>query len=255
MYKLLIVDDEPKIRKGLRYGYPWEEIGYVVAGEAANGLEALDFIAVCQVDVILTDVRMPVFSGIDLVMRLREESNRVKVILLSGYREFEYAQKAIQYGVYSYLVKPTVYDNVISIFGQLRDILNRERKDIPGVIYEKQPKDGFYKKIINSIYSYVDNNISNASLEGAARTVDKSIYYLSRLFKQHTGQNFSDYVMAKKMEHAASLLSGCRYKIHEISSLLGYDSPKNFSRAFRAYYGKPPRDYRDNPQSGDDVPL
>jgi YesN/AraC family two-component response regulator len=250
MYRLLIVDDEPKIRKGLHTGYPWEELGFKVAGEAANGSEALDFIAVHPIEVVLSDIRMPVISGIDLVMRLNEQKSPVKVVLLSGYREFEYAQKAIQCGVCSYLVKPTGYDDVMSTFGRLRDMLDREHKDTHDTIDEDQPESGFYDKIINAVYSYVDNNISNASLEGAACAVNRSIYYLSRLFKQRTGQNFSDYVMSKKMGRAAALLSNYRYEIYEVSNLLGYDSAKNFSRAFKLYYGKCPRDYRSNVQGG-----
>jgi len=74
------------------------------------------------------------------------------------------------------------------------------------------------------------------------------------LFKQHTGQNFSDYVMAKKMERAAFLLSSYHYKIFEISNMLGYDSAKNFSKAFKAYYGKSPRDFRETPRNGEVIP-
>ncbi len=247
MYKLLIVEDEPKIRKGLRLGYPWDKLGFIVAGEASNGSEALDFIAVHPIDVILTDIRMPLLSGIDLAMRLREQNSKVKIILLSGYREFEYAQKAIQYGICYYLLKPAIYDDVILVFGQIRDALNLEYKNTSDSIDREKLEKGFYDKIINAVYSYVESNISNASLEGAASTVNKSVYYLSRLFKQHTGQKFSDYVIAKKMERAASLLSYYRYGIGEISNLLGYDSAKNFSRAFKLYYGKCPRDYRCSP--------
>ena len=255
MYRLLIADDEPKIRKGLYFGYPWEKIGFTVAGEAANGAEALDLIAVRPIDVVLADIRMPILSGIDLAMRLHEQNSPVKMVLLSGYREFEYAQKALQYGVCEYLVKPTGYDAVMSTFGRLRDTLDRECRKISENPDERQSEKGFYDKIINAVYLYIDNNLSSASLEGAAGSVNRSIYYLSRLFKQHTGQNFSDYVMSKKMERAASLLSGYHYGINEIGALLGYDSEKNFSRAFKAYYGKCPRDYRGNPRTGEEEPI
>lgn len=246
MYRLIIADDEPKIRKGLCSGYPWEKLGFTVTGEAANGSEALDLIAVHPIDVILADIRMPVLSGIDLAKRLHEQNSPVKVVLLSGYRDFEYAQKAIQYGVCEYLVKPTGYDAVISAFKRLRDTLDRECRKTSEHSDEKQPEEGYYDKIINTVYLYIENNLSSANLEGAAAVVNRSIFYLSRLFKQHTGQNFSDYVMSKKMDRATSLLSGCHYGINEISNLLGYDSEKNFSRAFKVYFGKCPRDYRGN---------
>jgi two-component system response regulator YesN len=254
MYKLLIVDDEPKIRSGLRMGYPWEELGFRVVGEASNGSEALDFIAVHPIDVVLTDIRMPVISGIGLVKRLNEMKSEVKVVLLSGYREFEYAQKAIQYGVFGYLVKPTGYNEVLSTFSRLRETLKKEGRGGSENYNDEQQVGGLYDQIINAVYEYIDNNIADASLEGAAQAVGRSIYYLSRLFKQHTGQNFSDYVMAKKMERAAFLLSSYHYKIFEISNMLGYDSAKNFSKAFKAYYGKSPRDFRETPRNGEVIP-
>lgn len=248
MYRLLIVDDEPKIRSGLSLGYPWEELGFTVAGEAANGSEALDFIAVRPVDVILADIRMPVLSGIELVKRLRERNDPVRVILLSGYREFEYAQKALQYGVSCYLVKPTAYDDVVSTFEKIRELLDRELQNkSEAAVTREKPEDSFYHKIINAVYAYVEGNIPDANLEDAACAVGISTFYLSRLFKKHTGINFSDYVMAKKMERAASLLSDYHYKIYEISNLLGYDSAKNFTRAFKVYHGKCPQDFRCNP--------
>lgn len=246
MYRLLIVDDEPKIRSGLRSGYPWEKLGFTVVGEASNGSEALDYIATHDIEAVLTDILMPVVSGIDMVMRLNEQKSPVKVVLLSGYREFEYARQAIQYGVFSYLVKPTSYNDVVSTFERLREALNRENHGYTEDFFEEQPS-GLYDKIINAVYSYVDNHFADATLEGAASDVGRSIYYLSRLFKQHTGKNFSDYVMAKRMERAASLLSSYRYEIWEISDLLGYNNAKNFSKAFKSYFGKSPRDYRINP--------
>jgi Response regulator containing CheY-like receiver domain and AraC-type DNA-binding domain len=250
MYRLLIVDDEQKIRNGLRIGYAWDKLGFTVAGEASNGLEALDFIAVNTVDVILADIRMPLLSGIDFITRLREQNNPVKVVFLSGFREFEYARKAIQYGVYEYLVKPTRYDEVVSTFTRIREALDRENRILPDPANEERLEEGFYDKIIHAVCSYIENDISEASLEGAAATVGRSVYYLSRLFKQCMGQNFSEYVMSKKMERAASLLANYHYGINDISNLLGYDSPKNFSKAFKIHYGKSPREYRYNLENG-----
>lgn len=246
MYKLLIVDDEPKIRSGLRLGYPWEELGFTVVGEAVNGLEALDFITVHPVDVILTDILMPVLSGIELAKRLYEQNSIIKVVLLSGYREFEYAQKAIRYGVLDYLVKPTSSNEIMLIFNRLRNALNQQKNNTHEEIDNKQQQYSYHKKIINAIYSYIENNLPVCSLESAARSVNISPYYLSRLFKQQTGLKFSTYFMLKKMELASSLLSDYHYDIGEISRLLGYNSAKNFSKAFKAFHGKSPSAFRNN---------
>lgn len=249
MYRLLIVDDEPKIRSGLRLSYPWKSLGFEIVGEASNGSDALDYVASHNIDAILADIRMPVMSGIEMSRKLDDQKSIIKVVLLSGYKEFEYARKAIKYGVFSYLVKPTEYCDVISTFGRLRETLDRENQGVSGGTSEENLNEGLYAKMVNDVYSYVEDNLAHASLEGAAYNVGRSIYYLSRLFKEQTDENFSDYVMRKRMERAALLLSSYRYDIGEISNLIGYNSPKSFTKAFKAYFGKTPRDYRKDPQS------
>ena len=125
-YKLLIIEDEYEIRNGLINQIDWEEIGFEIAGEAKNGREALDMISSLTPDAIITDIRMPVMDGIELMRRLRESNSKIRIVILSGYKEFEYAKKSIQYGAFGYILKPTRDEEIYDIFKSLKNKLDND---------------------------------------------------------------------------------------------------------------------------------
>lgn len=106
MYTVVIADDEEEIRKGIIRKVEWERIGFKVIGEAENGADALELVEKLEPDLILTDIRMPFLSGIELARQIREVRPMVQIAFLSGYDDFSYAQQAIQYNIVSYLLKP-----------------------------------------------------------------------------------------------------------------------------------------------------
>ncbi|MBI9096406.1 MAG: response regulator [Sphaerochaeta sp.] len=115
-YSILIVDDEDIIRKGLEHVVSWETLGYTVVGAVASGEEALRFLENGPVDVILADIRMPRLSGIELARLVKLHYQETLVVILSGYDNFSYAQNAIRYGVYHYLLKPCAEEEIIEVF-------------------------------------------------------------------------------------------------------------------------------------------
>lgn len=106
MYTLFIVDDEREIREGLKFILDWESLGFEICGEAGNGEDALNSILELSPDLVLLDIRMPRMLGIDVAKEAREEGFRGHFVILSGYSDFSYAQKAITYNVDNYLTKP-----------------------------------------------------------------------------------------------------------------------------------------------------
>jgi two-component system response regulator YesN len=106
MYKLIIVDDDELIRKGLEKVIPWEQLGFTVIGVYGNALEALESMKSNPSDVILTDIRMPEMSGLELIEQARNFHSGLKAVIISGYSEFEYARQAIMLKVENYLLKP-----------------------------------------------------------------------------------------------------------------------------------------------------
>lgn len=107
MHKLLIVDDEWMIREGLEKTVPWNEWDIEVVGTAKNGCEALEKLQELTVDILLTDIRMPKMTGLELIEVCKQQYPSMKIVLLSGHDEFSYAQKALRLGVSDYLLKPT----------------------------------------------------------------------------------------------------------------------------------------------------
>ncbi|AZN43963.1 response regulator [Paenibacillus albus] len=242
MYKLMIVDDEVEIRTGLRNYFPWNEIGYEVVCEAENGRQALELLKQHQVDVILSDIMMPIMTGLELAKELHENESPIKLVFLSGYTDFEYAKQAMVYSVKNYLVKPTVYKELVEVFQGLKMELDKERSKAEPRTEDEDPKQE--NRYIAAIKKYIDENFTNVTLESASTHVHLNHSYTSKLFKQKTGITFMDYVIQVKMQKAAELLADPAYKTYEISELLGYTNPHNFTRSFKRIYGKSPRDYR-----------
>lgn len=106
MVKVIVVDDEPVIRLGLQKVMPWTEMGCEFVAALNNGAEALESIAETQPDLVISDIRMPKMDGIELVRNLKELHRHIRVIMLTGHKEFDYAKKGIEYGVSDYILKP-----------------------------------------------------------------------------------------------------------------------------------------------------
>lgn len=128
MLQILIADDEKKIRQGLRNIVDWEALGYQIAGEAANGEEAVSFLAARRPDVVLLDISMPKCNGLEVVRRAQEQGFSGKVIILSGYSDFKYAQEAIRLGVKFYLTKPIDEKELEQLLLQLKEEIAEESK-------------------------------------------------------------------------------------------------------------------------------
>lgn len=129
MYKVLIVDDEATICKGLRVLIDWNKYGFEIAGEASNGLEALEQAESLRYDVIVTDIRMPEVDGLELIRRLKATKYSARIIILSGYKDFEYARAAIEYGVKNYVLKPIDEDVLISSLNDIRIEIEEELRN------------------------------------------------------------------------------------------------------------------------------
>lgn len=127
MYKVLIIDDEYYIRQRLITCIEWEEEGFEIAGEASNAEEALSVLENGGIDMAVVDISMPQKDGLTLIQELREKNLAVKIIILSGYGTFAYAQKAIGYGVTQYLLKPIDEDDLIKSLRQIKKALDSER--------------------------------------------------------------------------------------------------------------------------------
>lgn len=248
MYKLLVVDDEPTSRDTLCHCFPWQSLGFQIAAQADDGSDALDYLQTHTVDVVLCDIKMPAMSGIELARSIQDRNAKPAIIFLSAYQNFEFAQQALAYGVRYYLVKPAGYEIIAETFQKLRQELDAKAELDKALRRETRLKSldphDFQENLIRIVKDYLDQNYCYATLEEAAALVHINASYLSQLFKQKTGVNFSDYLIAVKMGKAAQLLNNLHLKIYDISEMVGYQNAKNFTRMFKLFYGVNPREYR-----------
>jgi YesN/AraC family two-component response regulator len=237
MYRLVIVDDEEKILQGISELFPWNNIGFQVVARFMDARSALTYIESNKVDVVMTDISMSEMNGIELTKELKRIPD-IKVILFSSYKDYEYMRAAIHYGISDYLLKPIRYDELVTCFEKIR--IQLDEKNIVDVA---KPKT-YYNEIIQRVEEYLLHNYQNASLEGAAEAVRLSPNYLSKIYKEKSGCGFLERLNRIKMEKAGELLMDPSYKNYEIAFFVGYDNPKNFSRAFKAYFNVSPMEYR-----------
>ena len=130
MYKLVIVEDEENIRHSLENFIPWEQMGFQVVGAFSDGSDALEYINANPCDAILTDILMSRMSGLELLRNLHESYPQIKAVILSGHSDFGYAQQAIRYKVFHYLVKPVDEDELMEVFRKIKEQLDLEKEEL-----------------------------------------------------------------------------------------------------------------------------
>ena len=142
-----------------------------------------------------------------------------------------------------YLLKPIKYEELYTCFENIRQKLDERYHVSTPVLSEGG--SAYYGKLVSTVCDYLNTNYRTATLEEASAQVNLSPNYLSKIFKEKSGMGFAEYLNNVRMKKAAELLLDISYKHYEIADLIGYDNPKNFSRAFKQYYQMTPREFRD----------
>lgn len=127
MYKVVLIDDEPIIRKGIKNIINWKQLNCEVYAEASDGNEGLELIRQGHPEIILTDIHMPRINGLEMLKQIRDIVPNSKTIIITGYREFDYAQDAIKYGAFDFLLKPTKLEQLTSVLVRAIDVLNKQK--------------------------------------------------------------------------------------------------------------------------------
>ena len=127
LYSVILADDEEQIRAGISRKINWEELGFKLIGEAENGAEALELCEQLRPDVLLTDIKMPFMDGLELCKKLKQSLPTAKMIVFSGFDDFEYARRAVSSGVFEYIMKPINANELGDVLTRLREKLDTER--------------------------------------------------------------------------------------------------------------------------------
>lgn len=245
MLKILVIDDETTVRKGIILGVDWAAMDCVVVGEATNGLEGLDAVERYNPNLIITDVRMPKMDGLEMLQELRSRGNRARVILLTAYSEFAYARSALQLGASDYLLKPFRNQELVAAIERVRQ---QERQNVAqssqdAMALSKGDKSKYVLQAMNYIAEhYCDADISITTI---ARELGVSEGHLSHLFKKETSYTVLSYLTQYRIHTAMNLLRDCRFKVYEVAEQVGYRDVTYFSSTFKKLTGMSPSEYQD----------
>lgn len=262
MWKVLLADDEPFVREGLEKLIPWEKLGYQLDGSYKNGRELLEALPEKMPDAVILDIQMPFVGGLEAAKVIHEEYPETAIILLTAYAEFRYAQQAMQYGVKGYILKSNLLSELPEALEKLTKTMEQqkffrekmeefrkaeeaalecdeEENDVPDYA-EAQCGD----ELIQLTKAYVKENLGNKiTLDDIADAIHVNRSYLSRLYKQKTGENLFEMINRSRVEKAKELIRQRDKKIYEIAYLVGLEDTAYFSRLFKKYAGCSPKEY------------
>lgn len=245
MYKIVIVDDEELVRRGLLKKIRWEDYQCEVIGDAGDADTALQLVEQCRPDLLITDIRMPGKSGMDLIAECRKRRPELLIVILSAYDDFSYAQDAVYYDVAGYLLKPVEKAKLDVIMHKVlhqlqeREILER----ISSSAYPR-PKDESADIVTRAKNYVLQHYQSKLTLEIVAQECFTNPTYLSNVFKAKTGCNFVDYVTDLKIRKASQMLRYSDYKVRDVAIQVGFDDYTYFCKVFKKITGETPLQYR-----------
>lgn len=251
MLKVLVVDDEMFVRKGIVMEVDWASLDCVVVAEAANGLEGIEAVHKYDPDLIICDIRMPKMNGIEMLRELRREGSQVQVIFLTAYSEFDYARDALKLLAADYLLKPFEDGELEATVLQVKERLEKEQMKKAAAEEERMPKlvlkTGDKSKYIMEAVAYIAEHYKDTdiSVKTIAESLGISEGHLSHLFKKETDYTVMAYLTRYRMQAAMKLLSNCRYKVYEVAELVGYRDVAYFSNNFKKIVGVSPSEYQD----------
>lgn len=254
MIKILVVEDENIIRKGLIGTIDWLSAGFVVAGEAINGKDGLEKIEKIKPDLVITDIRMPVMDGLEMLRKAEEKNFKFEKILLTSYGEFEYAQEGIKLGVIDYILKPIDEDIFYKALEKAKEKIKRREtlETVKNISEDDTELEFFNPKIFlgkdkniyvdKAIEKIISSYAEKLNIKDIAEELDISASYLSRKFKDATGETFLDILNKYRIQKSIKLQKQ-EYKIYEISEKVGFTDYKHFCNVFKKYLHTAPGDF------------
>jgi len=240
MKGLLLVDDERWVRTALKWTINKLQLPLQVIHECENGLDALDWIKQHDVDLVLTDIRMPIMDGLSFVKELDSLKEKPDVIVISVHDEFQFVQQALRSGVSDYLLKPIEDDDLKVCLEKWLGKRNEDTKKNDSSLEEELPAS-----TIERVLAYIEKTpLSQITLKEVADNVHMNSSYLSQLFKQQLNKKFVDYITELRIEEGKRLLLHTTLRMSEIADRVGYSDLAYFSNNFKKITGFTPSEFR-----------
>lgn len=239
---ILIVDDEIHAVQGIFEIINWKKVGIENIYKAYSMSEAVELISSHSIELLLTDIEMGGGTGFDLIRWCNARSMDYASIILSGFPNFHYAQRAITLGVFEYLLKPVENEVLEQTILHAIAYLEKKRRTAP---ISELSTDLLVEQVRLYIFEHISQEISRNDIAGF---VGLNADYLSTYFRKKTGCTLSDHIRNERIAFAKRLLRQTNLPISVISENVGYDSLSYFSSIFRQLESCTPREYRKQPR-------
>ncbi len=252
MYKVVIIDDEPVIVKGITKVVPWAKFDCEVVATAEDGLDGLRVMAQYRPDIVITDIAMPGMDGLKMIAAIRSEYPDTVVSILTGYRDFDFAQQAIRLGVTRFLLKPSNMDELEEAvsamcqrLGRIKSIPVVEAPEPEAKTPEEEPAHEAGSFIVKNAVDFMEKNyVCKLTLADVADKCYVSQWHLSKLLNKHLNQNFSEILNGIRIKEAKKLLADPSLRIGEVAEMVGFIDMAHFSRVFKKLEGVSANEYR-----------
>ena len=223
MYRVVLIDDERLIVEGLSRVVKWADYGCEVAATAED---------------------MPGQDGLTMLAGLRSEFPDMQVTVLTGYRDFSYAQEAIRLGVTRFLLKPSKMDEINEALSAMTEHLKKKRPDAEEESQENNRAGSF---LVKQAVAYMEAHYAEKlTLQEVADACYVSQWHLSKLLNRFTEQSFYDILNSQRVEAAKKLLADPSLRIGDIGEMVGYADPAHFARIFKKTTGMSANEYRNS---------
>lgn len=251
MIKVLVIDDEDFVRRGIVMETDWNALNCMVVAEASNGLEGIEMVHKYNPELIICDIRMPKMNGLEMMKHLREENCEAQVIYLTAYGEFEYAKSALQLAASDYLLKPfedgELEAAVKKVCQKIENNGKNSQEEDNGTQHLLVLPKGDKSKYVMEALTFINEHIKDADLSVGmiAEGLEMSESHLSHVFKKETSYTINAYITRFRMREAMRLLSDCKVKVYTVAEQVGYRDITYFSSVFKKIVGVNPSEYQD----------
>ncbi len=240
MFRVYIVDDDELILQEIVHAVPWLDNGYEVCGCATNPHTALHEIQSLSPDVVITDLKMPAMTGIELIQTLKDEGVDCEFVMLSAFGTFVDSRSFFLLGGFDYILKPLQQDYIQNVLERLNIVLLKKNKS------KNKISEAVNPAFLNLIAYITENFNTKITLEKLAKLFDLNANYICNLFAKHYNSTLTRYITDLRMAEALLIMSKTKKPLKEVAIECGYTDYYYFCKVFKEYYKSSPTEYRKN---------
>lgn len=245
MYRVVLIDDEKIIVDGLTRVIKWADYNCEAVGAAYDAAGGAALIRRLKPHIVFTDIKMPDQDGLTMLAGLKSEFPEMQIAVLTGYRDFNYAQEAIKLGVTRFLLKPSKMDELHEALSAMKERLDKLPPDAAAGEDEPCLDRHAGSFIVNQATAYIEEHYAQKlTLQEVADKCYVSQWHLSKLINKYTGNTFYELLNNVRIEKAKALLNDPKLKIGDIVDMVGYSDAAHFSRVFKRIVGVSANEYR-----------